>query len=670
MFAVVITEKGGAQRRLEFDKNEVTIGRVQGNDIILPKGNVSKRHSRIVLKDARFIVVDLKSTNGTYVNGRKITSPLVVKGGDKIYIGDFILTLEEGAGAGMGAGPSSAPMFDAQQPSPAPIPAAAPMPGPAPARQSAPPPLPRPAPAPMHGGPPPMGPPPAMPPPAAPPMMPGPPMAGPPMGGPPMAPPPMGGPPMGGPPMGGPPMGGPPMGGPPMGPPMGGPPMGPPMGGPPMGPPMGGPPMGPPMHAPPPMPGPMPVAPAPMPMHAAPPAPAMPPPADRFALDEEPAEDARGPSPRVVSSSHNAPMPAAPMPMPAAPAPMPAAPAPMAPAPMAMPAAPVPMGTPAAPTPIRSAAAALPDGLGPLNALLDDSNVREILVQGPEHIVVDRGQGLTPHRGGFTSIEAVSAIVERLVAMAGGYFDRQKAMHEGTLSNGVHFTAILPPVAVGGPIIELRRTQKAGLTGDQLVSRGVLSKDIFDLLRRAYAARRNVVVLGGSDSGVGQLCSALANLATDGERLLAIEDTPSLELAMPGVARLTAAPGASMESVITQGGRMRADRLVIDGVHGGDTLAALVQLAGRGGCILGVHSAAGADALDHLTALAHLGGASPAATGQFLPAAVHLIVRVARNREGQPRVESVGEVRRTGQTAQYVEIFGPNFSPSGQSPSF
>jgi len=110
MFAVVITEKSGGQRRMEFDKNEVTIGRVQGNDIILPKGNVSKRHSRIVLKDNRFIVVDLKSTNGTYVNGRKITSPLVVKPGDKVYIGDFIMNVEElvavaGAPQAMQSGP-------------------------------------------------------------------------------------------------------------------------------------------------------------------------------------------------------------------------------------------------------------------------------------------------------------------------------------------------------------------------------------------------------------------------------------------------------------------------------------------------------------------------------------------------------------------------------------
>src|SRR5438477_4465710 len=99
MFAITISEKGGETRRLEFDKQEITIGRVQGNDIILPKGNVSKRHSRIVLKDGKFIIVDLKSTNGTYVNGRKITSPIVIKGSDKVYIGDFILAVDEQAAA-------------------------------------------------------------------------------------------------------------------------------------------------------------------------------------------------------------------------------------------------------------------------------------------------------------------------------------------------------------------------------------------------------------------------------------------------------------------------------------------------------------------------------------------------------------------------------------------
>src|SRR5512144_763373 len=117
MFTIIIQEKGGEQRRMVFNKPEVTIGRVQGNDIVLPKGNVSKRHARIVLKDGKFIIVDLKSTNGTYVNGRKITSPLVVKDSDKIYIGDFIVGVEEAASADSdGSSEATAPPPSERQP--------------------------------------------------------------------------------------------------------------------------------------------------------------------------------------------------------------------------------------------------------------------------------------------------------------------------------------------------------------------------------------------------------------------------------------------------------------------------------------------------------------------------------------------------------------------------
>src|SRR5688500_9686955 len=133
MFSITVTEKGGEQRRLEFDKSEITIGRVQGNDVILPKGNVSKRHARIVLKDGKFIIVDLKSPKGTYVNGSKITSPLVVKESDKIYIGDFILGVEEsGAGASDGGPP---PLEALPPPAPAPNPAPVPSPYPRPTEQ-------------------------------------------------------------------------------------------------------------------------------------------------------------------------------------------------------------------------------------------------------------------------------------------------------------------------------------------------------------------------------------------------------------------------------------------------------------------------------------------------------------------------------------------------------
>ncbi len=98
IFSVIISEKGGAERREPFERTEVNVGRVQGNDLMLPKGNVSKRHARLLFRDGRFIVTDLKSTNGTYVNGRKITQATIVREGDKIYVGDFVLRIEASAG--------------------------------------------------------------------------------------------------------------------------------------------------------------------------------------------------------------------------------------------------------------------------------------------------------------------------------------------------------------------------------------------------------------------------------------------------------------------------------------------------------------------------------------------------------------------------------------------
>src|SRR3954470_11333106 len=94
MFSVIISEKGGAERRENYDRTEINVGRVQGNDLMLAKGNVSKRHARLLYRDGRFIVTDLKSTKGTYVNGRKIAQATLVREGDKIYIGDFVLRIE------------------------------------------------------------------------------------------------------------------------------------------------------------------------------------------------------------------------------------------------------------------------------------------------------------------------------------------------------------------------------------------------------------------------------------------------------------------------------------------------------------------------------------------------------------------------------------------------
>ncbi len=109
-FTVIIAEKGGAERREVFDRSEISVGRVQGNELVLPKGNVSKKHVRITYRDGRFVVTDLKSTNGTYVNGRKIAQATIVRDGDKVYIGDFVLRFEgDGAPSEMGSSSVASP---------------------------------------------------------------------------------------------------------------------------------------------------------------------------------------------------------------------------------------------------------------------------------------------------------------------------------------------------------------------------------------------------------------------------------------------------------------------------------------------------------------------------------------------------------------------------------
>lgn len=650
MFAVVITEKGGSQRKLDFDKTEVTIGRVQGNDIILPKGNVSKRHSRIVLKDNRFIVVDLKSTNGTYVNGRKITSPLVVKAGDKIYIGDFIITLEEPAGAGAGASPVAA--------APPPMPAS-PM-----AAQGG---------GGFGGGPPQMGGPP--------------PLAG---GG-------MGGPPQMGGGMGGPPPLSPMSAPPQMGGGMGAEPRPPARSAPPPPRPMSGSGFGPP--------APIAPAPPPLPRQESPPSepPPMPAGADRFALDEEPADETAAPAPRVVmpaAGRASAPGAARPemgrpemgRPEPARAEPPPPMRAPEPPAGRTEP--PAARGASSegpretaraieAPRPVLGGAAASPgdagqvhefrtielgpEGMGPLGALLEEVGVLEIVVEGT-NVLVDRGSGLAASGQRFTSSDSVTRVARHLLSRARVHLDATHPIAEATLNDGTHILAILPPVAVGGALVEIRRVGRPGPSGDSLVSQGMLSADMLRTLRSAIAVRRNIVVVGPSDAGVAQLVSALAAMGGPEERLLVVEAMSELPIANPRAVRLAAA-GTSFAELLNRAARLRADRVVIDGVRGGEAREALVLAASRGGgTIVGVRTASGSAVLDHLQALASLSGGRDGVEA-LVSSSVHLVVRMVKSADGQRRVESISEAGSGGLTDLF-EHGESGFASTGQAPSF
>lgn len=681
MFTVVITEKGGEQRRLEFDKSEVNIGRVQGNDIILPKGNVSKRHSRIVVKDGKFIIVDLKSTNGTYVNGRKITSPLVVKNQDKIYIGDFILHVEE---AGGGA-PEEAM-------APPPVGAAAPVPGPAPDPQRRPPPPPpkrKPRPT-MPGDP--GGPPQQRPqrdlgasdrtagPSGAP--MPGPSPQIPPGPGPaPMAPEPVP----------------PPQRRPPtpgrraavrdtLGPELVDDPMAPP---PAMG--MDAPMSMEPMHdegfgapsrepAPPPRREPAPPPrrePAPPPQQQQqqprrePPAreprrerPAAEAPSSRdprrakvFELqkevhdrlieyldlrrmdidqlaDEELWEKTENAICDIVES----------------------------------------MDSEQRIQSFVDQDLLIKDvlnealGLGPLEDLLADDEVDEIMVNRADQIYVERRGRLVMTDKGFSSDKAVLGVIERIVAPLGRRIDESSPLVDARLKDGSRVNAIIPPLAIRGPSLTIRKFRRDMLGADELVRGGSLTQGMVEFLQMCVTGRKNIVISGGTGSGKTTTLNIVSNFIPEEDRVLTIEDAAELQLKHEHWVQLESRPaniegkGAiHIRDLVKNSLRMRPDRIVVGECRGGEALDMLQAMnTGHDGSLTTAHSNGPRDTLARLETMVLMAGMDlpVRAIREQIASAIDMIVHQSRFSDGSRRITHITEVAgMEGEVITLQDIF-------------
>jgi pilus assembly protein CpaF len=663
MFAIMVTEKGGDQRRHEYDKSEVTIGRVQGNDVILPKGNVSKRHARIVLKDGKFIIVDLKSTNGTYVNGRKITSPLVVKENDKIYIGDFIIGVEEAGGAGATAG---APMADPAMPDAPPWnPPSSGPPAPPPgrsARASAPPPPAPPPPDPPANL---MAEPPAMRPTAQRPVAKPPPSL---MDEPP--PPPRSSPPK------------PPK---PRTKPRTEPPLPPSL-----------------MDEPP-----------PMMAEPTPPPPDMDrgssPPARKLVGAGAPRSSAKvGPPPSLgprgvqlepldpklvkllelqaeIHERLSAKLDLESVP-------------------------PDELGDEDLWSKAESAivdlvetldsAGEVPNfvdqdtlikeslnealGLGPLEDLLADENVDEILVDRRDRIIVGKAGVLRGSGRAFSSDRSFQRVVERLVASSGNSIDVETPLVDLRLRDGSRLTAALPPVSVRGAVLTLRKPRATSQSLEALIGAGALSAAMGDFLETCIAARKNVLVSGAPDSGKSAIVSALAAAAPEGERVVTVEEVAELAIGRDNWIALEARPGdgngvpnVDVQTVLRSALRMRPDRLVVGEVRGTEALE-LVQAMGSAndGAIASVAGEGGAAALARLTSMARLTapGMSDQGLRELVACAVDVVVHVARYADGHYRVASIHEVLGATelgfQTGELFSFRGGDFQAAGAVPAF
>ena len=619
MFAVIINEKGGQPRRQEFTKSEVTIGRVQGNDIILPKQNVSKRHSRIVVKDGKFIIVDLKSTNGTYVNGRKIASPMVIKESDKIYVGDFILSVEnvESADAGLGANePSPGMMAGAGASVEPPRKAPPPPPRPKPARMGVPNPTPRPMPPPPGQAP--MRPTPApIPPPATPAPVPA------------AAPEPA-----------------------PAAPPA------PTTGRVPV-------PVRPTAPAPVPTPAAAPpsLAPRPSASMAAPAAVQLPPPGDEatvalLALHDRLAQQL--PDSGLLVPSTVAPsvgidqrlwrdveavaqnawreLEAAGR---------------------------VPQGADAAAA--TSLVVSEIVALGPLTSLLDDEAVERVTVNAADRILVTRDGKTEAKQARFTSNAQVVAVTERLLRAAGAHVDSGSTFAEGSLPDGLRVHAAFP--AVGGPYLTIERPLSKQPSLSDLVGKETLNGSMATFLSFAVSAGRVVVVTSNDVEARIQLIAAMAGEAGKNQRIVAVEGAGALS-GQRDTVTLTAGPGADPAMVVQQAAKMHADRLIVFDCRGPEAFHALSAVSGGvNGGVLGLAAGSPEEAV---VRLGHqVGLALPASTDRveaFVRDTVDVVAQVTRFPDGRVRVVRVSELTDDGLNPVFD---GENkFRATGHVPQF
>lgn len=278
-------------------------------------------------------------------------------------------------------------------------------------------------------------------------------------------------------------------------------------------------------------------------------------------------------------------------------------------------------------------------GLGPLEPLLDDPTITDILVNGPDEVWVDRGGVLTRVEARFADEADIYAVVERVIAPLGLRVDRSSPMVDGRLGDGSRIHVVVPPAAVDHPIVAIRRFTQAVASLDELVTAGTATRSQVELLSRAVEERRTVLVSGGTGTGKTTLLNLLAGLIPPQERVVTIED--AAELRIPGHrVRLEAHPAnpegvgeVTIRQLLRSALRLRPDRLIVGEVRGKEALDLIWALnTGHRGSLSTIHANTPQEALWRLETLAlSAGDTAELAVRRQLLAAVDLVVQLDRS---------------------------------------
>jgi pilus assembly protein CpaF len=306
-------------------------------------------------------------------------------------------------------------------------------------------------------------------------------------------------------------------------------------------------------------------------------------------------------------------------------------------------------------------------GLGPLEPLLADPEVDELMVCGTRPVWVERAGRLEPTDVAFADEGELRHAIERILAPLGRRVDEAEPLCDARLPDGSRVNVVIPPLALDGPALTIRRFRRRVLGPDDLVEIGTWSAPLRDLLRTAVRARCNILVSGGTGSGKTTTLGALSAFVGAGERIVTIEDVAELRLAQPHVVRLEGRPASvegrgevTIRALVRNALRMRPDRIVVGEVRGAEALDMLSAMStGHDGSLCTVHAGSPEEALRRIETLALMAdvGLPHSAIREQVAGALDLVVHQSRMPDGSRRVVSVAEVVRVAGGAATRELF-------------
>lgn len=293
-------------------------------------------------------------------------------------------------------------------------------------------------------------------------------------------------------------------------------------------------------------------------------------------------------------------------------------------------------------------------GLGPLEQLLRDPSVTEIMILGPQLVYVERGGKLTESRVRFKDDAHLLQIVDRIVSAVGRRVDETQPLCDARLKDGSRFNCVIPPLALDGPLVTIRKFSKDPFKVDDLIGFGTLTPAAAELLKGFVEARLNIVISGGTGSGKTTLLNVLSSFIPDDERIVTIEDTAELQLQQKHVARMETRPAnlegkgeITMRDLVKNSLRMRPERIVVGECRSGETLDMLQAMnTGHDGSLTTLHANSPRDAIRRMETMVMMAGYDlpQKAIREQISSAVHVIIQASRLNDGSRRVMNITEV--------------------------